>query len=125
MPATPSTKYAIPRPADDDFINTWPATTRASVDAIDVLMATAITTTPRPAAGKFGRIHRAADGTLTFDTGTAWDEIARVIDIAEIPFGAIVATASSVLPADARWGWADGALIDGTVYTQFLAEVGH
>lgn len=125
MPATPSTKYAIPRPADADFINTWPATQRSAIDALDVLIATAITTMPRPAAGKFGRLHRATDGTISFDTGTTWEEIARTVSIAQIPLGAIVATASTVLPSDGRWGWADGGLIDGTVYTQFLSEVGH
>lgn len=125
MPDTPSTKYAIPRPADADFINTWPATMRAAIDALDVLIATAITTTPRPAAGKFGRFHRAADGTLSFDNGTAWEEIARVSDIAEIPLGVAIPTASNVLPSDGRWAWADGGLIDVATHGQYNTEVGH
>jgi microcystin-dependent protein len=125
MPDTPSTKYGIARPADADFINTWPATMRTAIDLIDSLMATAITTMPRPAAGKFGRIHRATDGTISFDTGTTWEEIARASSIAQIPLGVVVSTASSVLPSDGRWAWADGALIDKTVYAQYFTEVGH
>jgi microcystin-dependent protein len=125
MPATPSTKHAIARPADADFINTWPATMRSGIDKLDGLIATFITTTPRPAAGVSGRFHRATDGTISFDTGTVWVEIARVTDVALPPVGAIVVTASTVLPSNGRYAWADGSLIDRTVYTEYFAAVGH
>jgi microcystin-dependent protein len=147
VPDTPSTKYAIPRPANEEFINAGPAIIRQALDLIDSLMATAITTTPRPAAGKSGRIHRAADGTISFDTGASWVELARHphaarhaaggddpltisaamlgSDIAVPPIGAIQAYAGTTLPGSGRWAWADGSYIDRTVYTAYFAAVGH
>lgn len=147
MPDTPSTKYGIDRPADGDSIRGWPATIRSAIDKIDALMATISTVAPRPAAGLLGRFHRAADGTVSLDTGGSWDEIARhphgskhaaggsdpltvsqamlAADVALVPVGSIIAFAGQNLPANGRFAWADGSMIDRTIYTEFFATVGH
>lgn len=147
MPDAPSTRFGISRPADEDYINGWPAEMRAVIDAFDAIMAAAITDTPRPAAGVFGRFHRAADGTLSFDTGTAWDEIARhphaakhgaggsdpltvtpamlAADVALPNIGDLLPTARQALPGNGKFAWADGSFIDRTVYPGYLSAVGH
>lgn len=146
MPNT-TAKYAISRPLPADPINGWPATMQAALDWLDANIATAITTDPRPAPGKSGRIHRAADGTLSIDTGAAWLEIARnphasrhaaggldpltvttAMVGADVPLpeiGTQLTTAAQTLPANGKWAWANGGLIDRTVYAGFFAAVGH
>lgn len=78
MPDVPTPKHAIEQPADGDFINDWPAIMRAALGQLDDLIASFIEDDPRPAAGVSGRFHRAADGTISFDTGGAWVEVARM-----------------------------------------------
>lgn len=131
MPEAPTPKHGIPLPADDEFINDWPAIMRDALGDVDALMAVAIEDDPRPAAGIFGRFHRAVDGTISFDTGLAWVVIAQaaVADLGAVPIGGIVAYAGSVLPAGGSYAWADGSLIgrldaDGNP-TTFFDRVGH
>lgn len=77
MPATPSDRLGLARPADGDFINTWPATARAALDALDDRAAVFDTTDPRPAASVPGRFHRhPTTGVISYDTGSAWVQIA-------------------------------------------------
>lgn len=78
MPDVPSAKHGVTRPADGDFINDWPSLMRNAIDEFDALIAAAIDDDPRPAAGVFGRVHRADDGTISFDTGLGWVELARM-----------------------------------------------
>lgn len=131
MPDVPSAKHGVTRPADGDFINDWPAIMRDAIDDFDALIATAIETDPRPAAGVFGRMHRAPDGALSFDTGAAWVELARaaVAQLGAVEVGMIVAYAGAALPAGGNYAWADGALIDrldgGGQPTEFFNRVGH
>jgi microcystin-dependent protein len=148
VPDTPSVKHGIVRPSDGDFVNTWPATTRAVVDWVDDNIATFSEESPRPAAGVSGRWHRdPADGTLSFDTGAAWVEVpygsiaARLsaggedpltvtaamlaADVPVLNIGDQVPTARQVLPASGKFAWCDGGLIDRTVYAAFFAAVGH
>jgi len=46
-------------------------------------------------------------------------------DVPIIPIGSIVAFAGINLPANGRWVWADGGLIDRTTYSAFMSAVGH
>lgn len=132
MPST-TTKYAISEPLDSDFISGWPATMRLALEWLDANIATAISTDPRPAAGRFGRLHRAPDGTISFDDGSAWIVIrSGLVSLnqlgADVPLpnvGDQLVTGSSVLPANGKWAWANGALIRGDLYPVFLANVGH
>lgn len=137
MPDVPTPKHALPQPADGDFINTWPAQMRAALGDLDALIAAAIEDDPRPAAGVFGRFHRAADGTISFDTGAAWVELPRMPHAArhsesgddplpgQAPIGAVIAYAGVALPPNGAWAWADGALVDRTTFAEFFARVGH
>lgn len=130
MPEAPTAKHALVLPADDDFINTWPALSRDALRDVDTLMATFIEDDPRPAAGVTGRFHRAADGTITFDNGLAWVEIARaaVVELGAVPIGGLIAYAGVVLPGPS-YAWADGSLIDRLdgegAPTEFFNRVGH
>jgi len=132
LPTTPSPKHGLTRPADGDFINSWPASTRQVIDYLDPYIAGAITTTPRPAAGLFGRFHLAADGTLTFDTGSAWVEIrSGVVGVAQLaadvplpPVGTILPYAGTALPGNGKWAWAAGGLVDRSLYSEFYAAQG-
>jgi microcystin-dependent protein len=143
MPDDPTPRLGLAQPADTDFINSGPATIRDALGVLDEIAAVAIITVPRPAASVFGRFQRAADGTISFDTGTSWIEIARgpiltayivdgavtlaklAADVPLPPLASISAYAATVLPADGRWSWADGSLIDRTTYAAFFAAVGH
>lgn len=126
MTDTPSAKYGIPRPADNDFINTFPATSRAGIDWVDQNISTFITTDPRPAAGKSGRWHlNLASGVVSLDSGSSWVEIARVATTAEPPLGIQVAYTGVTLPTDGRWAWADGGLLLQSAYPEYYALVGH
>jgi len=137
MPGPPSAKYGLVKPADADYINTWPASARSMIDAVDALMATADTTDPRPAAGKFGRLHRSPTGTISFDIGTAWVELSRSPHASRhgeggddpivglTPVAAIVPYAGTALPGGGAWAWADGGLINADIYTVFASRVGH
>lgn len=146
MPDT-TAKHGIARPQTSDFISGWPATMRTALDWLDANIALAITTTPRPAAGVFGRLHRAADGEITFDTGSAWVSIpsgsvaARLqpgaadpltvvagmigVDVPMVDIGVQLPTASSVLPASGKFAWCDGSLIRADLYPTFAANVGN
>lgn len=148
MPETPSPKHGIVRPADGDFINSWPALLRAVVDWVDPNIATFSEVSPRPAAGISGRWHRnPPDGTLSFDTGAAWVEvpwgsIAALLspgggdpltvtaamlaaDVPVLNVGDQVATARQTLPASGRFAWCDGSLIRADLYPEYMAAVGH
>lgn len=148
MPSTPSPKFGIVRPADGDFINTWPATTRAIVDWLDPNIATFSEANPRPAAGVSGRLHRhPTTGALSFDTGTAWVDLpfgsiaARLatggsdpltvtnsmlgVDVPIINVGDQLPTARQTLPASGRFAWCDGSLIRADLYPAFMTAVGH
>lgn len=138
MPATPSTRWGFQRPADGDQINTWPASMRATIDAIDAIVAGMDLSDPRPAAGVAGRFHRhPATGVVSLDTGSGWVEMARLPHAAahveggvdpvagQVPIGGQILYAGGVLPSGTEWAWADGSLIDRTVYATFFARVGH
>lgn len=114
------------RPADDDFINTYPATARSMIDWVDANIATFITTVPRPAAAKAGRQHLdLTTGVVSLDTGSAWVEIARAAAIAEVPLGTQLSYSAPTLPTDGRWAWADGGLLPVASYGAYFALVGH
>jgi hypothetical protein len=77
MPATPSDRLGLTRPADGDFIETWPGTARAMIDNADDVMAIFSHADPRPAAGIPGRFHRhPVSSVISYDTGAAWIQIA-------------------------------------------------
>jgi microcystin-dependent protein len=133
MPDDPSTIHDIPRPADNDFINGWPAAMRAAIDLIDGVMATAIDDDPRPAAGTFGRIHRhPTTGAVSFDAGTGWVEIAKVpvpaaslaADVVLPPITTILAYGGVNLPANGKWGWCDGGSYAESEVPAFVVAVG-
>lgn len=77
MPTTPSDRLGLVRPADGDFINTWPNVNRQALDLIDDIAVVFNTTDPRPAAGVPGRFHRhpAPPGVISYDTGTTWVQV--------------------------------------------------
>lgn len=126
MTDTPSAKYGMARPADTDFINTYPATARAMTDFVDTNMSTFITTLPRPAAALAGRFHLdTGTGVISLDTGTGWVEIARSAVIAEVPLGTQVSYTGASLPTDGRWDWANGALISQASFPEYFALIGH
>lgn len=135
MPTT-TDRLDLVKPDPDDFVNTWPDQAQDSFDVLDTA-ALYIETTPRPAAGLKGRIHRAADGTLTFDNGTAWETLARHPHAAlhaedgsdpilgQVPIGATLTYAGSTLPPNGGYAWADGSLIDVAGHETFASRVGH
>lgn len=141
MPDAPTPKHAIEQPADGDFINQWPAIMRTALGQLDTLLAAFVEDDPRPAAGVSGRFHRAADGTISFDTGAAWVEVARMGHGArhaelgddpmpgQLPIGGIIPYAGQALPPGGAFAWADGSLIDridgNGNPTEFFNRVGH
>lgn len=138
MPDTPSTRWAIERPADGDLIHDWPSIMRTSIDSIDAVLLGWNSTDPRPAAGTAGRIHRhPTTGVLSFDTGTGWATMTQTPHAADhveggpdpikgqVPIGGLIPYAGSALPPGSEWDWADGGLIDRTTYATFFARVGH
>lgn len=138
MPATPSTKFGLVRPADADFINTWPGSARAMIDAVDALMSVVDQTDPRPAAGVFGRIHRhPVTGVISFDAGSGWIELSRSPHgsrhgeggddpiPALAPIGVVLAYTGSALPAGGSYAWADGGLINSDTYSVYRDRTGH
>lgn len=130
MPDAPTPKHGLTQPADDEFINAWPALMRAALGDLDALIAVVNEEDPRPAAGTFGTFHRDADGTISFDTGLGWVTIAQAAlsDLSAVPISGIVAYAGSILPPGGAYAWADGSLIDrqvGGVDTTFFTRVQH
>lgn len=138
MPSTPSTRWAIQRPADTDLISGWPTTMRAAIDAIDSLMMGYTATLPRPAAGVSGRFHKdSGTGVISFDTGTGWAKMTQTPHAADhieggadpvkgqVPIGGVISYAGGTLPPGTEWDWADGGLIDRTTFATFFSRVGH
>lgn len=133
MPST-TTKYSIARPDDNDFVNSWPLTMRTALNWLDTAIATVDATNPRPAASKFGRVHRhPTTGVISFDTGSAWVDLAvapialaaLATDVPLDPVGTVIAYAGSALPGNGKWAWADGSLINRVTYAAYFAAVGH
>lgn len=95
MASGATSKYALPYPQPSDTPNI-PADVQALAQLLDALIATAAADTAanRPAAGKFGRVFRAADtGALSFDTGSTWLALGML--------GGSAATLKSVVPGSA------------------------
>lgn len=138
MPDTPSPKHGLVRPADNDFINTWPLSARQLIDALDALVASISLADPRPAAGKSGRIHRhPVTGELSLDNGASWEGLSKNPHAAnhneggsdplpgQVPIGGVIPYAGTTLPAGGNWDWADGGLIVAADYPTFTSRVGH
>lgn len=110
MPTSPTTKHGLPKLSGGDDINDYPGVHNEAMDDLDAIIAVADQTMPRPAAGKFGRWHRSTDGTLAFDTGSAWVTIIRsgagqVAD-SDVAAGAAIAESKLALASDAAAGTA-------------------
>lgn len=138
MPSTPSTRWALQRPADGDLISTWPASMRTTIDAIDALMVGFTATLPRPSAAVLGRFHRdSGTGIVSFDTGSGWAQMTQTPHAADhvegaadpikgqVPIGGEILYAGGTLPPGTEWDWADGGLIDKTTYATFFTRVQH
>lgn len=86
MPGTPTTKYGIATLTGSDIVKNGPASINGSLTTIDSLLAPSdqgalssrpVSTVGSP--GKSGRTYWATDTKQLFrDSGTGWDEIARV-----------------------------------------------
>jgi microcystin-dependent protein len=147
MPGDPTTKHGLPTmDGAVDLGESIDDTFNAAMTELDALIATAITTDPRPSAGKFGRFHRAASGAITFDTGSTWVEIARAphaarhgsagddpltvttaMLAAEVPVvqvGMAVPWTGSGDPPGGRFLLADGRLLDSDDYAALDALIG-
>jgi microcystin-dependent protein len=138
MPDTPSGKYGIQRPADVDHIRDWPSIMRTAIDELDGLIVAFSVADPRPAAGKSGRLHRhPTTGVISYDDGASWHEMttqphaARHAEggddpvLGQLPIGAVIAYAGSVLPSGGAFAWADGSLVDKTTFATLFGRVGH
>jgi len=98
-----------------------PAHIKNLVDFIDQDMPfSSGTLASRPTAGFAGRIYRVTSGTNTgsiyFDNGTSWDELARVGIAVEVPVGGMV-----------DWPWASGSMPAWAVlpYGQLLTNASY
>ena len=105
MPGTPTTRFAWPTLAGTDEISNGPTQLNAALNDIDADVVGWVSglLSARPAAGEAGRFYFATDvtstawphGTVYFDNGSTWDQMATDAGYLRIPGAATFVSSAS------------------------------